>query len=253
MQQESVNATITVLISGVPLEMRMTLPARPVKPSRMLPVFRAVADSFVEMGAEAAAARGETIACAKGCAACCRQIVPLAEAEVRALAELIEQMPEPRRSRVKADFAAGAERFRRTNWFERFEKSFQGSDKDVQELVVEYFKEKVACPFLEDESCSIYAQRPLACREYLVTSDPRHCFEMNVERLKPLNLLFKNSDVLCNLSGARTSDAIPFTPLIQLLERAAERPDCAPEKTGGEWATEFFGKLQKKAAQMQTG
>ena len=32
-----------------------TLPARPVKPSRMLPIFRAVTDSFVQMGADAAA------------------------------------------------------------------------------------------------------------------------------------------------------------------------------------------------------
>ena len=40
-----------------------TLPARPVKASRMLPIFRAVTDSFVQMGADAAASRGEEVAC----------------------------------------------------------------------------------------------------------------------------------------------------------------------------------------------
>jgi hypothetical protein len=33
----------------------------------------------------------------------------------------------------------------------------------------------VACPFLEDEACSIHADRPLSCREYLVTSPPELC------------------------------------------------------------------------------
>jgi sulfite reductase beta subunit-like hemoprotein len=50
MQQEWVNGTITISVSGVPLEMRKTLPARPVKPSRMLPVLRAVTDSYRSNG-----------------------------------------------------------------------------------------------------------------------------------------------------------------------------------------------------------
>jgi hypothetical protein len=35
---------------------------------------------------------------------------------------------------------------------------------------VRYFLQGVACPFLEAESCGIHPDRPLACREYLVTS-----------------------------------------------------------------------------------
>jgi Fe-S-cluster containining protein len=31
------------------------------------------------------------------------------------------------------------------------------------------------CPFLEDESCSIHPDRPLVCREYLVTSPAELC------------------------------------------------------------------------------
>ena len=38
-----------------------------------------------------------------------------------------------------------------------------------------YFALGVACPFLVDGSCGIRPVRPLACREYLVTSDPAYC------------------------------------------------------------------------------
>ena len=36
----------------------------------------------------------------------------------------------------------------------------------------EYFQLGIPCPFLEEESCSIYHDRPITCREYLVTSPP---------------------------------------------------------------------------------
>src|ERR1044072_10056443 len=33
----------------------------------------------------------------------------------------------------------------------------------------------LACPFLLDDACSIYAERPFVCRQYLVTSAPELC------------------------------------------------------------------------------
>jgi Fe-S-cluster containining protein len=34
---------------------------------------------------------------------------------------------------------------------------------------------KIPCPFLSEGVCRIYEQRPLACREYFVTSPPEWC------------------------------------------------------------------------------
>lgn len=31
------------------------------------------------------------------------------------------------------------------------------------------------CPFLQDSACAIYDERPLVCREYLVTNPPAAC------------------------------------------------------------------------------
>ncbi|MEO8777051.1 MAG: YkgJ family cysteine cluster protein [Rhodanobacter sp.] len=34
-----------------------------------------------------------------------------------------------------------------------------------RQLGIDYLRQGVACPFLEQESCSIYDERPLACRK----------------------------------------------------------------------------------------
>src|SRR3546814_20568883 len=42
--------------------------------------------------------------------------------------------------------------------------------KQMRALGLDYFRAGVACTFLVDESCGIYAVRPMKCRAYLVTS-----------------------------------------------------------------------------------
>jgi Fe-S-cluster containining protein len=39
----------------------------------------------------------------------------------------------------------------------------------------EYFAQSIPCPFLKKESCSIHEDRPLICRQYLMTSEASHC------------------------------------------------------------------------------
>jgi Fe-S-cluster containining protein len=41
----------------------------------------------------------------------------------------------------------------------------------------------MACPFLENDSCSIYLDRPIRCREFLVTSDARYCAQLDPEKI----------------------------------------------------------------------
>ena len=43
-----------------------------------------------------------------------------------------------------------------------------------------YFAAGIPCPFLEEERCGVYDERPVVCREYAVTSPPELC-----ERLEP--------------------------------------------------------------------
>ena len=103
-QSDWVTGELVLSINGEPLKIQMTVPAKPVKPHRMLPVFQKMTNTFVEMSAVGAGGRGETVSCRQGCAACCRQPVPISEVEIYYLAEVVEAMPEPRRSEIKNKF-----------------------------------------------------------------------------------------------------------------------------------------------------
>lgn len=241
--QDWVTGKVRISLFGEPVEMEMTVPAKPVKPRRMLPIFQAVTSSFVELGVGEVERQGEAISCKAGCGACCRQAVPIAEIEAFQLAELVENMPEPRRSEIKRRFAEGVKRFRNNKWFERMELYPEMTAKERQELVMEYFYEGVACPFLEDESCSIHPDRPLSCREYLVTSPAEDCARPTAETIRQIKFKLRPSITLLEIVPAKNLGKSFFVPMIQALEHAQKYKDLSEEKTGEEWMADFFKNL----------
>jgi Fe-S-cluster containining protein len=127
--------------------------------------------------------RGQQVRCGPACAACCRQLVPISVVEAALLAEVVAAMPEERRVEVRARFAAAVQ------MLERCELLDKSQPRGRQALVSgattgaaawddvsrRYFAAGIPCPFLEAESCSIYQDRPIVCREYNVVSAPDQC------------------------------------------------------------------------------
>src|SRR5438046_2497252 len=113
--------TVDVAIGGERVEGEIPVPTGPTAPRELLPVFRALAETVVEIAVRAAERRGQTVSCRAGCGACCRQIVPIAPLEARLLAELLEAFPEPRRSIVKQRFVAARERLAEAGLLEKVE------------------------------------------------------------------------------------------------------------------------------------
>jgi Fe-S-cluster containining protein len=246
-----VTGEVVLSINGEPLKMQMTVPATPVKPHRMLPVFQKMTNSFVEMSALAAGTRGETVSCRMGCSACCRHPVPISEIEIYYIAELVENMPEPRRAEIKKRFQEADEHFQAMGWFDRMKQvgdlTLTSSEETVAEEVnkaaMEYFREGVPCPFLDVDAgaCSIHENRPLACREYLVTSPAANCSNPSADSIKKVDLMMKPSHTLRFVGSTGTFTG--FIPLIRALELAESFPERFEERTGERWAADFFSKL----------
>lgn len=246
-----VTGEVVLSINGEPLKMQMTVPAAPVKPHRMLPVFQKMTNSFVEMSAVAAGAQGKTISCRMGCAACCRQPVPISEVEIYYIAELVQSMDEPRRSEVKRRFKEAVDHFKSVGWFDRMKavgdlaltESEKNLAQEVSKTAMEYFHEGIPCPFLDVEAgaCTIHEDRPLSCREYLVTSPAASCSEPSAESIKKVELVMKPSHTLRYVGSTGTFTGI--IPLIRALEFAERYPEKFEERTGERWAADFFGKL----------
>ena len=116
-----------------------------------------------------AAEAGRTISCRKGCGACCRQLVPISRTEGEALLAWSRRCPRSGARRCGRRFAAAEAALAHAG----LRRAARG--RSDRELSIAYFALGVPCPFLEDESCSIHADRPLVCREYLVTSPAELC------------------------------------------------------------------------------
>jgi hypothetical protein len=99
-------------------------------------------------------------------------------------------------------------------------------------LGLEYFALGIACPFLENESCSIYEDRPLICREYLVTSDPEHCSRPTAQTVKCVKMPRKASAALAAVEDAVDPPGPPWVPLVLALEWAKSNPPASRPQPG---------------------
>jgi Fe-S-cluster containining protein len=241
-KEQWVTGKIRLSIEGEPLEFQVTVPAKPVKLRKMLPVFQMMTNSIVKMSQISVEAAGEKISCKKGCGACCRQPVPISETEALEIANLVEHLPSKKRQKIEKRFAEAVEHFRKIGWFEKLENTVNAPET-LQSVVLEYFYQGIPCPFLENESCSIHPNRPLSCREYLVTSPADNCSKPSAEGVKRVKLLFLPSKFLMRIE-AKDKKRLPFVPLIKALEWAKENKHREEIlKTGEEWMASFFREL----------
>jgi Fe-S-cluster containining protein len=228
---------------------RLTVPAGPTQVRELLPLVQSLADAVVGAGVRTAEEGGETVSCKKGCGACCRQLVPVAEVEARRLRDLVEGLPEPRRSHVRARFAEARRRLEQAGLLEKLLRREQWAEDERQPVGLDYFRQGVPCPFLEEESCSIYRDRPVACREYLVTSPAENCARPSAESVRCVRLPLKVSGALNRMDPVPPAARfVRWVPLVLALEWADVHPDEPPPRPGPELLREFFGHLTGRQA-----
>ena len=107
--------------------------------------------------------------------------------------------------------------------------TIQSNPNDTEEkgrLARDYFALGIPCPFLEEESCSIHPDRPLTCREYLVTNPAERCSAPEKGGIDKVTLPIKLSTLLYGLPDVVDSpDASPprWVPLALALEWVSGR------------------------------
>jgi len=222
---------------------QIEVPTTPTCPRSLLPLAQAVTDAAVSGAVEDAAAFGLSIPCQAGCGACCRQLVPLTEAEAYHICALVEALPEPRRAVIRARFADAKARLAASGLMETIDRPEEWSFDPPWPLGFRYFELRIPCPFLENESCSIHAQRPLICREYVVVTPAECCASPRPGEVKCLHLKLDAWWAMSQIAPpSPPTRRSPFVPLVLALDWAAAHPEqaCMP---GTELITRFFEKL----------
>lgn len=240
--QRSARIALRLPAGGVELEVEA--PDADVPVDRVLPLARALADKVVELTVLDVEEHGRSISCRAGCGACCRQLVPIGTPEAHRIAALVEAMPEPRRDEVRRRFAEAVRRLDASGQLADLEARDDWSQDDRRRVGMAYFELGGACPFLEDESCSIHPERPLACREYLVTSPAENCAHPTPEGIAmvamPCSPWTAAARLEPSLPGARS---IPWTPLTLALEYATAHPEGPAVRPARAIVEELFRNL----------
>ncbi|MEW8286918.1 MAG: YkgJ family cysteine cluster protein [Candidatus Thiodiazotropha endolucinida] len=213
----------------------------------LLPFFQNITDKVVEIAIAEVIESGKRISCHNGCSACCSHLVPISKAEGAALLNLIETLPEARRSEVRSRFAKNMAALEEagSGLFDKLKKSALDHDKErIKAIGLAYFDLDLPCPFLQDQSCSIHPHRPLSCREFLVVSDPVYCVKPDPAVVENVVLPKRVSSILYNMSSRDSNGDTGFMPLIQLLASAEsiqiEQPAPAPAI---DWVNRFLESL----------
>ena len=250
---ELVTANLQMAGPDWELQAKMSVPAGPTHLGDLLPLIQGFADAVVGSAIKEVEARGEKISCKKGCGACCRQLVPIAEVEARRLHALVEHLPEPQRRKIRARFAEARLRLEGGGLLDKLQHPDGWSEGEGRAIGLEYFGQGIPCPFLEEESCSIYADRPVACREYLVTSPPENCARPSAKTVACVKLPFKVWTAIARFDKVPLSSRfIRWVPLILALTWAEDHLDELPPRLGPNMLGEFLDHVAGKG-QSQTG
>jgi Fe-S-cluster containining protein len=217
----------------------------PTTPPHLLPVLQSLTDAIVQSAVQAARAQGHSISCKNGCGACCRQLVPIPPTEAHRIRDLVNELPEPRRSEIQARFTEARRRLQHANLLEDLLDLGAVSKERRTPLALDYFRQGIPCPFLEEESCSIHPDRPLVCREYLVTSSAEHCARPALETVQCVPLPAEVSKALACLDTDRPAKSEPLVPLVLALEWADAHPEGLPARPGPELVRDFFDHLSR--------
>jgi Fe-S-cluster containining protein len=222
-------ATLRLTMGDLRIVHPITVPNAAVPAAEIVPALQGLVNAVVE-----AAEAGKAISCRKGCGACCRQLVPVSRTEGERLLQLVEAMPAERRETLLARFAAAETAIEAAGLTDR-------RGRSDRELTTAYFAMSVPCPFLEDESCSIHPERPLVCREYLVTSPANLCAGPKQEGVTPVAV----PKVSMAARGLQ-EDGDDWFPLAMLMAWARTRPRKMVKRTGPEWVQRFLKGLSAR-------
>ena len=225
-QQGKAEATRHVRLRIFGEERTFEVPARrgPMRVTDLFEPARVLSERIAELSRIEGTANGKRVSCKAGCGACCRQLVPISTIEAKRLATVVAAMPAPRRDEVRARFVAATRRLEEVGLLDPRARGRAGlvrddtpDESDWENVSRRYWEAELDCPFLEEGSCSIYEERPLVCREFSVTSDPRFCAERAPE-IRALPRPVRMGDALAAAAHATTGVQARQLPLTLSLE-----------------------------------
>jgi len=242
-----IHAQLQLNIGDTPCEFDISVPEDETGPEAALPFARELTNKIVDIAAQDAERDGKHITCSKGCGACCAQLVPISETEARLLGQYLQSQPESLRTVVLERFQQAKARLEQADLWQNLIHPQQLSVEDARTLGKHYFSLNIPCPFLVQGACSIHPQRPLTCREYLVTSDAKYCNVPNPQEVKTVTIPKRVSNAYARLYEEDSAYVSNWVPLITSPFWNTTHPAQPKQRKGPEWIEALLVKVQNDA------
>lgn len=222
--QTSERFEIAINTSAGQLTTGVEVPTSFIPVTAIVPLMRRLGQEAQALEVARSAGSGKAVSCSRGCAACCRMLVPLSVPEALALREWVQTLPaEQQQGIVSRVEQAKILLLRHGLWqplSDLCEAEQPPDDDRLEALNQAYFALRLPCPFLQDELCVIYEERPSACRELLVSSPPEWCEDL-ITSPEPISAPIRGSTVLALLWQDLTKASAKLIPLPLALDWAA--------------------------------
>ena len=215
---------LSITTPAGPVATTVDIPDGFVPVTDIVPLLRRLGHQAQALEQERTTAAGQHISCAKGCAACCRMLVPISVPEAFALRDMVAAQPEARRETIRRRLADTTARLEQAGLLAHLRQVAE-TDRPITDAMMEpvnraYYTLKLPCPYLENEACSIYEDRPAACRELLVTSPADWCQDMVNKPVRAIPVPLRISTILGLLWSDLTGSPPRLIPLPLALEWA---------------------------------
>jgi Fe-S-cluster containining protein len=190
----------------------------------IVPVIRRLGEEAQALELARSLENGKPVSCRKGCAACCRMMVPLSPPEAFALRDYVRSLSVERQEHIAERFARSKSVLLAHGLWHRLldmgETAEPPDDAALEPINRDYYALQLACPFLEDEVCSIYEERPAACRELLVTSPADWCQDLIKNHVEPVPVPVRIGPALGLVWGELTNTSPRLIPLPTAIDWA---------------------------------
>jgi len=220
----------------------------------IVPLARTLCDKITEIVVRRIRSNQGRIPCGKGCSACCsRHLVPLSIPEALRLKEEIDAAPAYRRELMLRACLRTA-RFILSHQppkplMPQTEEVSAVKSVDLNLVSNWYSSLKPTCPFLYDHVCSIYEQRPLACREHFIKGSAMACKGLR-GAAEVLEMPIQLPNVLGQLASELEGTGVDAVILPLALPWFEDNPERAERNWPAEMMIKRFVEIVEEMAQM---
>lgn len=162
----------TIDIYGRPFRICIGATAGSAKLSDIVPLAWSLADEIYSAVIRYLTERGQYVPCQKGCSSCCKYLVALSIPEIFYIQEYLAKINVNSRKQFMQSCFNAAQRILDIELLDKYDIR---RELDDSQLSLWYRELNLQCPFNSENICRIYAHRPLACREHMVTTSPAFC------------------------------------------------------------------------------